>query len=482
MIDILNPDLRAEYQRKMAQEDYVEYCRRMVRNYDPADHIVHHLVPFLLDAIITPNSRSIITMPPRHSKSLNVSEKIPGFYLGLFPFNRIIAGSHTQSLANTFSRRVRNDIANPNYPFDGVAIADDKGAIQAWDLSYNGQQGGGYYAVGVGGTPTGLGADLIIVDDPIRSAADANSQTVRNSIWEWFTETLYTRLEPGGSIIITATRWHDDDLTGRILKHSDEEWKHLHLPAIDDEGRALWPNRWPLDALARIRSAVGSRAWSAQYQGTPVLDSGSVIKHHWLLPYLVRPHNLHVLQSWDTAYETGSHNDYSVCTTIGYNQYGRYVLDVYREKLEFPDLKRMVNHQYLKWKPQAVLIENAASGRSLIQELGPNRTNVGMDRVPIIPVDVPTIKNWKEVRVQELTPLLEAGRVMIPEEALWLEPWLEELTRFPLAAHDDQVDSLAQALYWLEHRDTISITEGSWLPDVDDDDDDYPYHSDRRLG
>lgn len=477
-LSILAPDLREERLQKEAQEDYIAFCKRMNPNYDAAPHIVEKLAPMLIKAMITPNYRGIITMPPRHSKSMNVSENGPAFYLGLFPQNRVIAASNTGSLAQTFARRVRNKVASDRFPFTDVKIADDKGAIQAWDVTYKGQPGGGYYSVGVGGTPTGHGANLIIIDDPIRNAADADSFTVRESLWEWFSETMYTRLEPEGSIIITATRWHDDDLTGRILKNSEEHWEHLHLPAIDEEGNALWPTRWPVKSLDRIRKAVGSRAWSAQYQGTPVLESGSIIKQHWLKPYLVRPHNIRIIQSWDTAYEVATQNDYSVCTTIGYNQFGRYILDVYREKLEYPDLKRQVRYQYLKWHPQVVLIERASAGRSLLHDFNAENAD-DPTKVPVIGIEVETIKNWKEVRVHELTPVFEAGRIQVPETAPWLGDFMDEITRFPLATHDDQVDSLAQGLRWLEKSGMNAITYGSWLPDsADEEDEEY---IDRRF-
>lgn len=476
---ILAPDLREDRLRQEATEDYIAFCRRMKRDYDAADHIIEHLAPMLVRAMVTPNFRGIVTMPPRHSKSMNVSEMGPAFYLGLFPMNRVIAASNTGSLAQTFGRRVRNTVASDRFPFTDVKIADDKGAIQAWDVTYKGEAGGGYYSVGVGGTPTGHGANLIIIDDPIRNAADADSFTTREALWEWFTETMYTRLEPGGSIIITATRWHDDDLTGRILKNSTENWEHLHLPAIDENNKPLWPSRWPLAALERIKSAVGSRAWAAQYQGTPVLDSGSIIKAHWLVPYRVRPHNVKIVQSWDTAYETADKNDYSVCTTLGYNQFGRFVLDVYREKLEYPDLKRQIRYQYLKWRPQAVLIERAGAGRSLLQDFTAENID-DPTKVPVIGIEVPTIKNWKTVRVHELTPIFEAQRVQVPEIATWLEDFRSEITRFPLASHDDQVDSLAQALYWLEHQGENLITIGSWLPAHNDDDEDEEFY-DRRF-
>ena len=442
----------------------LSFTARMVRGYDAARHLTEHLIPALEWAATTPDARLIVTMPPRHGKSLHVSESLPAWYLGNHPERRIIAASHTASLAYTFSRRVRNKLADPRWPFPGVAVADDKGAVQSWDTN----RGGGYIAVGVGGSPTGHGGDLVLIDDPIRSAADADSQVIRDALWEWYQGTLRTRLEPGGSIVITATRWHEDDLTGRLLaaqERGGERWRHVHLPAIDETtGTALWPERWPRDALDAIRRSVGTRAWTAQYQGAPAPAEGGILKRPWFGTYATRPYEAAIIQSWDTAFQTGTAADYSVCTTLAFTPTHRYVLDVYRERLEFPDLERMVPRLYGQWRPDAVLIENKASGQSLLQSL--RRTT----DLPVIGVDVPNVRDWKIVRVNELAPMIEAGRLLLPEAAAWLDDALHELTAFPLAAHDDIVDSLMQGLAWIAARtDAATAWGGSWLPDDDDD-------------
>lgn len=457
-----------EEKRRRARSSLVAFAKHMVTGYDAAPHIIEQLAPALEWAISTPNARLIVTMPPRHSKSLHVSENLPAYFLGRYPWKRVIAASHTAELAHTFSRRVRNKIQDPRYPFDGVTIADDKGAVRAWDIQGT---GGGYVSVGVGGSPTGLGGDLIIIDDPIRNAADAGSTTIREALWEWYQETLRTRLEPNGSIILTATRWHEDDLTGRLLnemKNGGEEWVHLHLPAIDENDQPLWKNRWPMEALMRVRMAVGSYAWNAQYQGRPVPASGGILKRHWFPSFIQRPHRVNIIQSWDTGFETGTEHDYSVCSTIAYNAVDRWLLDVYREKLEFPDLDRMVDTQYYRWRPEAILIENAVSGRSLAQQKKRQR-KPGQN---IISIPVPTVKDWKIIRVNEMSPIIEAGHLYVPEAAEWLDTTMSELTRFPLDMHDDIVDSVMQGLQWIEsHTGNMQGSwTASWLPDEDDDD------------
>lgn len=423
------------------------FSARMVGGYMHSDHIRNHLVPALEWATSTPDARLIVTMPPRHSKSLHVSENLPAWYLGRNPSHRIIAASHTASLAYTFSRRVRNKITDPRWPFPDVSLADDKAAVQSWDTN----QGGGYIAVGVGGSPTGHGGNGIIIDDPIRSAADADSATVREGLHEWYRETMRTRLEPGGWIVITATRWHTDDLTGMLLadmERDGETWRHVHLPAIDDDGNALWPERWPVSALEGIKRSVGSRAWEAQYQGRPTPAEGGLIKRHWFGIY-ERPdnHYYQIIQAWDTAFKTGSGSDFSACVTLGVGMHGLDVLDVYRARLEFPDLERALQDQHIAWSaryptaPLTVLVEDKGSGQSLIQSVRrwPHRN------INVVPVSA-SRPNEKMQRVNEVTPTIEAGRVRLPITAHWLDDAVTEWTSFPMAAHDDMTDALAMAI------------------------------------
>ena len=387
------------------------------------------------------------SMIPTHN-SLHVSEHLPAWFLGNHPDKRIIAASHTASLAYTFSRRVRNKLNDPRWPFPSVRVADDKGAVQAWDIDGH---TGGYIAVGVGGSPTGHGGHLIVIDDPLRSAADADSETVRESLWEWYRETMRTRLEPGGSIILTATRWHMDDLTGRLLREADhggEQWQHVHMPALSEDGDALWPERWPVEALTSIRQSVGTRAWEAQFQGRPAPMEGGILKRHWFGVYgLPENHYYAIIQAWDTAFKTSAAADYTACVTIGVGGYGIDILDVFRARLEFPDLERALQDQHLAWSakhpgtPISVLVEDKGSGQSLIQAVKrwPHRN------INIIPVSA-SRANEKMQRVNEVTPVIESGRVRLPAQAHWLDDAVNEWTSFPFAAHDDMTDALTMAV------------------------------------
>lgn len=448
------------------RQSLAAYAHRMFPGYETSSHILT-LIDALTRTVNTPGARLIVTMPPRMSKSLHVSEHLPAWYLGNHPNERIISASHTAALAYTFSRRVRNKLMDARSPFPAIRVADDKGAVQAWDIQGH---AGGYAAVGVGGSPTGIGGNGIILDDPFRSAADASSLTIREGVWEWYRETMRTRLEPGGWMILTATRWHEDDLTGRLLiemEHGGEHWEHLHMSAINDTGGPLWPERWPLAELHKIHASVGGRAWEAQYQGRPAPLTGGILKRHWFNQYDVRPMTATgTIQSWDTAFKDASTNDYSVCSTWAYGPTGAYLLDVYRERLEFPDLERMVLQQFTRWTPSAVLIEDKASGQSLIQSCR------ARTRIPVIAVPV---RRDKVARVNEVAPWIEAGRVFLPTIATWLDETIHELIAFPFAPHDDIVDSVTQALAWIAARDLQPVLVDSWMPDATDDEENDPW-------
>ena len=432
------------------------FTGRMVSGYDAAPHITNELIPALEWAVSTPNARLIVTMPPRHSKSLHVSENLPAWYLGKHPTHRIIAASHTAQLAYTFSRRVRNKMLDSRYPF-AVTVADDKGAVQAWDTS----EGGGYLAVGAGGAPTGHGGNGIIIDDPIRSAADADSATVRDALWEWYQGTIRTRLEPNGWIIVTATRWHEDDLTGRLLAEMEqggEQWRHVHLEAINEHGAALWPERWPIDALADIKRAVGSRAWEAQYQGRPVPSEGGMFKRGWWQRYRTLPDIKEAIITVDSAFKEGVENDYSALGLWGTDGQGSaYLIRVWRQRVAFPDLIRLGHdaHNYatnlLPRLRIPLIVEDKASGQSAIQ-VWKKQYHTANGVLPALPVVPFTIKGHqsKVARAEGVTPLVEGGRVFIPESAPWVDDFLTEHEQFPTGKHDDQVDMTSMALTRLE--------------------------------
>jgi predicted phage terminase large subunit-like protein len=435
-----------EIQAMAARSSLRSFTARMFPGYQTAPHILT-LIDALESAITTPGSRTIITMPPRHSKSLHVSENLPAWYLGRFPDRRVIAASHTAELAHTFSRRVRNKIASERYPFPGIQIAGDKANVRAWDIAGH---LGGYNAVGVGGSPVGAGADLIVIDDPIRSQADADSETVREALWEWYQGTIRGRLEPGGSIIVTATRWHDDDLTGRLLAAAEqgaETWNQIHMPAINDDGYALWPDRWPVSELDAIRLAVGSRVWTAQYQGNPVATEGGTFKRQWWRRYRELPEDITGVEvTVDSAFKTGVANDWSVFAVWVKDGHGNaYLVRLWRKRVEFPELITMGCNAWL-WArlrfadvTPSLVPEDKASGQSAIQVW--KREN----HIPVVPFPIKATES-KISRAEAITPYVEGGRVFVPEYAPWLDEWLDEHDRFPTGTHDDQVDTTVMAV------------------------------------
>ncbi len=260
-------------------------------------------------------------------------------------------------------------------------------------------------------------------------------------------------MEPAGAIVVIETRWHSADLAGWLLQeHADENWHVVSLPAIaeTDEtfrkaGEALWPERFSLETLEKIRSGIGGAAWASLYQQRPSAAEGAIFRREWWQTYQP-PLTLKVartVQSWDTAFKAREENDYSVCSTWAAADNGYYLLHLWRGRAEFPELKRMVGVLADEWKPHAVLIEDSASGQSLIQELK------AATRLPVLPAKV---DSDKVSRAQAVTPLIEAGKVFLPAGAAWLNDYLDELATFPNGAHDDQVDSTTLALNDLRMR------------------------------
>ena len=392
--------------------------------------------------------RLMIAMPPRHGKSMLASEFFPAWYLGRNPGHQVIAATYAQELADDFGRKVRNLVAGDVFQeiFPGLGLSGDSTAAKRFHTP----QGGAYFAVGVGGPITGRGAHLLLVDDPIKGREDAESETYRRRLKDWYTSVARTRLMPGGAIVVIQTRWHDDDLAGWLLReHAHEGWEVLSLPAIAEpgdplgraEGDALWPEAYPLDELEVLKRSLGSRDWAALYQQRPAPVEGGLVKTAWFGRYDAPPANpIRVVQSWDTGLKASEVNDPSVCTTWAETQTGFYLLDVHVRRMEYPDLRRVAESLALQWKPQTILVEDKASGQSLIQDLRQNT------RLPIVPVEP---KGDKVVRLMAVSAAIEAGRVFLPRVASWLADFEKELAAFPNATHDDQVDSTSQALSYL---------------------------------
>jgi len=440
-----NPRQTAQRAFALARSSLAAYSALSWPRFEAAIH--HRLIIERLEAVERGEiDRLMLFLPPRHGKSLITSQLYPAWFLGRHPDRSIIAASYGQELALDFGRRVRNFVADPLQAavFPSCKLATDSSAAHRFNL----MAGGAYYAVGAGGPLTGRGADLLLIDDPIKSDAQAYSAIERRSLQSWYETVAYTRLQPGAAIVLIQTRWHEDDLAGWLLReHADDGWAVLNLPAVAEadegwrrEGDAVWPKRFPLTKLAQIRAAIGGAAWQALYQQRPAAAEGAVFKREWWKTYTAAtlPARFEqVVLSLDTAFKAGASNDYSVGLVLGVGATGYFVLDVFRDRVEFPELKRKVEMLAARWNPNAVLIEDKASGQSLIQEL---RTS---SRLPVHPVKV---DNDKVTRANAVTPLVEAGRVLLPESAPWLDDFLDEVSSFPAAPHDDQVDAFTQAL------------------------------------
>ena len=325
-------------------------------------------------------------------------------------------------------------------------------------------------ATSVGGTLTGRGGQIIVVDDPLKPD-DALSETKRSAANQWFANTLLSRLDDKrtGAIVIVMQRVHMDDLSGFLLSQSDE-WELLSLPAIAEfeetiplgngrshrrqVGEALSPEREPLHVLESLKLQIGSDAFSAQYQQTPVPPGGAMIKRQWVRRYadVLPSHDerLMTLQSWDTASKGGPENDWSVCTTWILTRRKRwYLLDVWRRRVDYPALKAAVKSLAKQWRPQRILVEDAVTGTALVQELREEIYGI----IPVKPV------GDKVTRMAVASAKIEAGQVFLPQEADWLPDLEAELFAFPGSRHDDQCDSISQALFDGDRNMPMEITD-----------------------
>ena len=414
--------------------------------------------------------RLIVNLPPRSLKSHAVSVVFPAWLLGHDPTAQIICASYGQDLADKHARDSRILMASSFYRrlFPNTCLSMEKQSINEFMTTAQGFR----MSTSVGGVLTGRGADLIILDDPLKPD-DAFSETRRTAVNEWYDHSLISRLnnKGTGTIIIVMQRLHQDDLVGHVMEQ--EQWEVLRFPAIaeDDEdllissplgqrrwtrrkGEALQPERESLTVLANIRQTIGSYNFESQYQQSPTPVGGAIIQTQWLRRYDENDQKefVCILQSWDTANKSGEINDYSVCTTWGMLDEKYYLLDVFRKRLDYPQLKRAVKQQAEKYKAHTILIEDKASGTQLIQDL----KNDGL--CGIQGYEAPTGSD-KTMRLFAQAAEFEAGHVLLPSSAFWLEDYVRELTGFPGSKYDDQVDSTTQALDHLKNKCSIGV----WL-------------------
>jgi predicted phage terminase large subunit-like protein len=412
-----------------------------------------------LDALLRGEiKRLMLFMPPRNGKTELVSRRLPGMAFGLNPDEQIIAASYGSDLASKNNRDVQRIVDSEAYRkvFNGVRLSGEDGTSKKWarnsELFEIVDRAGYYKSSGVGGAITGSGFTLGIIDDPFKNREEADSQTIRDKVFNWYTSTFYTRAEENARILLTLTRWHVDDLAGRLIKQMKDDpkadkWEVVAFPAIRgpepclydprEPGAALWPDKYPLDVLEVMKSVMGSRDWASLMQQTPIVDGGNIIKSAWWKFYKERPAKFdEVIQSWDLTFkEQGSSY---VCGQVwGRVGASKYLLDLFRRQVGFVETKMAIETMAAKW-PMAyrILIEDKANGPAVIESL--------KSRIPGIIAINP--EGSKESRVHACSAQIEAGNVWLPEGAPWLHDYLEEWAQFPNGSNDDQVDASTQAL------------------------------------
>lgn len=429
----------------------VDPGNRYVHNWH-VDAIAHHLEQVKSGTI----KRLIITMPPRSLKSISASVAFPAWMLGRNPKLRILAVSYAESLADKLALDCLKVLESAWYKqaFPGMRLSRNRSARSDFETT----QKGGRYSTSVGGGVTGRGGDIIIIDDP-HKPEDAMSDARRTAVLEWYRSTLLSRLNDpmSGPIVLIQQRVHENDLAGMLLETGD--WVHLNLQAIAehsidiDFGRGrmkkrevddlLHAERLPRELLDRRREEVGSYVFAAQYQQNPAPLGGGLVRWDWFKRYMDLPavaNGDQIVQSWDTASKAEQASDYSVCTTWRVRVSSAWLVDIYRAKLEFPQLCRQIESHAQSWNAGLVLIEDAGSGTQLIQTL---RSGSRLSVRGIVP------KDDKATRMLGVSHLIEGGRIAIPQDAPWLVEFQREVVHFPNGKYDDQIDSLSQFLKWL---------------------------------
>jgi predicted phage terminase large subunit-like protein len=462
-----SPNLSSAAQRALVDEllrrDLVAFIRRTFEAVAPGETFrmnwhISAMAHVLQEVRLGKINRLIITIPPRHLKSITTSVAFPAFLLGHEPTKKIICVSYSADLSTKHARDSRAVMSSRWYRrvFPTMRISLEKNT----ELELVTTMRGGRLATSVGGTLTGLGGNFIILDDPM-NPKQAMSEATRKSVIQWFGNTLLSRLNDKREdvIIVVMQRLHVDDLVGTLLEQGG--WYHLDLPAIADApqrvplgrnkfhhrdaGDILHPALEPARVLAQIKAQMGTMDFSAQYLQRPIPAEGNLIKREWLKFYHTVPQKLPqdlTVISWDTAMKATEIADFSVATVWHVQGDNCYLLDLVRKRFDFPDLKQTVIKQKEQWPGAHVLVEDKGSGTSLIQELR-------RDHVTVIPISP---ENDKVTRLYATQPRFENGSVHFPAGAPWLEDLLAELLAFPHARHDDQVDSISQALGWIDKR------------------------------
>lgn len=464
-------------EKKAATRSFLGFVKHMWPGFIEGSH--HKIMAKLFDDIVEGRKKRVmIAMPPRHTKSEFASIHLPAYYLGRYPEKKIIMASHTAELAVGFGRKVRGLVDRKDFQeiFPGVKLSSDSKAAGRWATNH----GGEYFAIGAGGALAGKGADICIIDDAI-SEQDAilgeYNPDVYNKLVEWYEQGPRQRLQPGGSIVIVNTRWSLRDLSGQLLKRqrdnpNADQWEVVELPAILPSGNSLWPEYWKLEELEKTKNSMPVHKWNAQYMQQPTSAEGALIKREYWQDWdktdsrgkIIPPKCDIIVQSWDTAFTTGTRSDYSACTTWGIfrnedtDKNAIILLDAERGKWEFPGLKRKAKELYELHEPDICLIEGRAAGQPLIYEL----------RAMGLPVQEVTVgrgspgqANDKISRVNSVTDVFASMNVFAPKGKRWAQEVIEECATFPAGEHDDFLDTVVMAM--------SRFRQGGWLVNENDD-------------
>ena len=469
--EFLRYKIKLEEKRKESaiKNDFMSFVKYVWPDFIEGSH--HKIMSEKFNKVATGDlKRIVINMAPRHTKSEFASYLLPSWMIGKNPKLKIIQATHTTELAVRFGRKAKNLIDSQEYQkIFQTKLREDSKAAGRWETN----EGGEYFAAGVGGSITGRGADLLIIDDP-HSEQDALNTNALERTWEWYTSGPRQRLQPGGIIVVVMTRWNTKDLTGKLINAQKEskadQWEVIEFPAILPNDKPLWPEYWKLEELEGVKAGLPIGKWNAQYQQNPTAEEGSIIKREWWnlwdkdLPPLH-----HVIQSYDTAFLKKETADYSAITTWGVfyptedSGPNLILLDVVKDRFEFPELRRVALEQYNYWKPESVIVEGKASGMPLTFELR-------KQGIPVINY-TPSRGNDKHARVNAVAPLFESGQVWATDDK-FAEEVIEECAAFPYGDHDDLVDSMTQAV--------MRFRQGGFIEHPEDEQD-SPLPQQRRV-
>ena len=488
----IRPGLPEMYGWKELVEERETYARQVVGKYEFQNWLKESFPEWTwtwkyqryvyerLDRLTAGNSnRLMIFMPPRHGKSEMVTVRYTAWRLMREPKLNVILGSYNQKLADRFSRKIKRiftaetqsrggdfkqdiqdeqDIGSksnndPVYPVHPVreALLRPISSASEWETS----GGGVVRSVGVGAGIAGFGGGLIVIDDPVRNRADAESENFRDKVWDWFNDDIYTRLEPNASIILIQTRWHEDDLAGRLLKEQEdggEKWEVISLPAIAEEddqlgrkpGQALCPARYNIAALEKTKRKLGSYSFSSLYQQNPVPSVGGSFKREWFKNIIDEaPPNLRWKRGYDLAVSIKTTADYTASFRCAYDKAGNlYIADGFRKRIEYPDQRRYIIERMINERSTEHCVEAAMHGKALVQDL---RTESSVRRYPLREVQVQADKLTRSLAWLNLA---EAGKVFLVRGP-WIDEFVDEVCRFPSGKHDDQVDAISIAVSML---------------------------------